>query len=128
MKIRVEWADEYKMLLHYAFDQRWTWDDFDKARVEAKIKMDAVSHPVGIIFEMGEDIKLPPDFIIQAPKHLPTRHPRSVILVVVGASPTIRTMYEVFQRLGLAGDFIKIAETIEEAQQIALERVKDATW
>jgi hypothetical protein len=102
VSVEVRWFDENRTALVYDFQGEWTWSEMFVAIDEAVKLLDSVQHHVNIVVDLRGSYCVPP----VAPQALariayaPTmQHPNTNILIVIGLSGFLQTLYEIFRRL-----------------------------
>lgn len=102
MSVKVYWFNENQTALVYDFQGEWTWNETFLAIDEAVTLLDSVQHRVNIVVDLRGSRRVPP----VAPQALarianaPTMsHPNTNILIVIGLSGFLQTLYEIFRRL-----------------------------
>jgi adenosylcobinamide amidohydrolase len=123
MSIRVEWDNEARTIVHYSFLGGWTWDElYQSIEVGENMAKDSTAR-VHAILDMREGNGLPGgSFLTPAARNhaqnLANRmHPERGHIMVVGASPIMRSMYLMFRSLfGDKAGGVEFVQTIEEAR------------
>ena len=125
MPVHVSWDNEDKTIIHYQFDQDWTWEEFFPAKARAQELIDTVPHKVGVILETHHNGAVRPNLLGNFRNGLRTKHPNTVIVVIVVTRPFIRTMIGTVLALSpLANVHIEMAYTLEEARPIILDYLR----
>lgn len=99
MAIRVEWDDPSQNALRYVYEGSWNWDEFQQARKQARLLMDTVDHRVDIIIDVVQTGILPNNILSRANSIPRERHPNEGTIIIVGANPLIRFLYDVARRI-----------------------------
>jgi len=63
MAVELNWVDETKTVLHFAYRGRWTWEEVFGALQQSQQMMDTVSHKVATIVDLTDGQKLPVDMM-----------------------------------------------------------------
>ncbi len=125
MPVHVSWDNEDKTIIHYQFDQDWTWDEFFPAQARAQELISTVPHKVGVILETHHNGAIPHNLLGNFRNGLRTKHPNTVIVVIVVTRPFIRTMIATVRALSpLAHVHIEMAYTLEEARPMILDYLR----
>jgi hypothetical protein len=125
MTVRVSWDNDDKTVIHYQFDDNWTWDDFFPAKARAQDLIDTVPHKVAVILETQHNGVIPHNLLTNARNGLRTKHPQTALVVIVVTRPFIRTMIGTIRALSpLAHVRIEMAYTMAEARATALQFLK----
>ena len=124
MPVHVSWDNEDKTIIHYQFDQDWTWDEFFPAQARAQELISTVPHKVGVILETHHNGAIPHNLLANARNGLRTKHPNTDIVVIVVTRPFIRTMIGTVRALSpLAHVHLEMAFTLDEARVIILDHL-----
>jgi hypothetical protein len=125
MAIQVVWGNGEKTIVHYQFEQHWTWQDFFEAKAHAQELINTVPHKVAVILETHHDGAIPYNLLANARKGLRTKHPQTALIVIVATRPFIRTMISTVRGLSpLAHTRVELASTYDEALAIAIDILK----
>lgn len=125
MGIRVDWDNEDHTIMHYRFDQHWTWEEFETARKQAIDWIDTVTHKVGVIVETPPEMVVPPNVLTHVRHMLRTKHANTVIITFVVTDPLLRTMIITLRSIAFhAPVSIEIAATLDEARDIIHQHLK----
>ena len=122
MGVQVSWGNDDKTIVHYHFDNNWTWDEFFPAKAQAYAMIEAVNHKVGVILETQHDGVIPPNLLINGRNALRNKHPNATIIVIVVTRPFIRTMIGTVRAFSpLSQVHLELAFTLDEARQRVLD-------
>jgi hypothetical protein len=125
MAIRVEWDDPDQTALRYIYEGSWNWDEFQQAKKQARLLMDSVDHKVDVIIDVVQTGVLPNNILSRANSIPRERHPNEGIIIIVGANPLIRFLYDVARRIYAEvidyRDYQMVA-SLEEARRITRSR------
>jgi hypothetical protein len=117
MAVRVFWDNDDQTIIHYQFDENWTWDEFFPAKAHAQELINTVSHKVGVILETHHNGVIPHNLLGNFRNGLRTKHPNTAIVVIVVTRPFIRTMISTVRALSpLAFVHLEMAFTLDEAR------------
>ncbi len=121
MAINVKWEDEQRTVIRIAFQRGWTWDDLNKAIVQADQMIISVPHEVHLLIDIRNAGGLPRDFMTRAGDIFAQgdARPNEGQKVVVGASWLIRSAYNGFRAVygsQLQGRPFIFADSPEDAQ------------
>jgi hypothetical protein len=92
MGITVLWDDEQRTVVRYVFQSEWTWDDFYVARNLVNGMVEGEAHPVAMLFDVPEDVVIPPNFVSKFATMFRTRPDNIYALVVVGGNDYVRAL------------------------------------
>lgn len=126
MTIRVEWDDPNQTALRYTYEGSWNWDEFQQARRQARLMLDTVDHKVDVIIDVVQTGILPNNILSRASSIPRDRHPNEGTVIIVGANPLIRFLYDVARRIyAEVIDYrgYRIVSNLEEARSIARSRI-----
>lgn len=130
MAIRVEWDDSSQYAVRYVYEGSWNWDEFQQARKQARLLMDTVDHKVDIIIDVVQTGILPNNILSRANSIPRERHPNEGTIIIVGANPLIRFLYDVARRIyAEVIDYrgYRMVANLEEARSIARSRTDRST-
>jgi hypothetical protein len=107
-----------------SLDRDWTWDDMDATLREVKRITDSADHEIPAIIDLSKGANIPgsifsPNTINQAKKMLKMGETegRRGAVIVVGASPLIKTVYNTVRGLDKEGlSNVSFAATLDEAR------------
>jgi len=122
MPIKIDWANSEQTAILLAFDQQWTWSEFEKVAEVEHVLMDLVDHRVDVIADM-RDTSLPEGAYRQAPRMSAraavNHHRNSGAYVLVGSNPLVEAFARVYMR-GLAeyGRAIHFVDSMEDAYRL----------
>jgi hypothetical protein len=125
MAIRVEWDDSDQNALRYTYEGSWNWDEFQQARKQARLLLDTVDHKVDVIIDVVQTGILPNNILSRANSIPRERHPNEGTIIIVGASPLIRFLYDVARRIyAEVIDYrgYRMVASLEEARSITRGR------
>jgi hypothetical protein len=125
MAIRVEWDDPNQTALRYTYEGSWNWDEFQQAHRQARLMLDTVDHKVDVIIDVVQTGILPNNILSRANSIPRDRHPNEGTVIIVGANPLIRFLYDVARRIyAEVIDYrgYRIVSNLEEARSIARSR------
>ena len=122
MAVRVSWDNDEKTIMHYQFDDNWTWEEFFPAKARAYEMISTVTHKVGVILETQHNGVIPHNLLINFRNGMRTKHPNTAIVVIVVTRPFIRTMINTVRALSpLANVHLEMASTLGQARHMILD-------
>ena len=131
MGIRVVWDNPQQTIVRYIYDERWTWDEFFRAKAEAAALIGTVDYKVGVIMDAPPNVQLPPNMLTHAKSALQNRHPNTAMIVIVTTRPFLRTMINTLVKLTKGQHAsIYLCANVDEAREIIRDRLesdKDST-
>lgn len=118
MTIAVDWHNPEKTILCYSCHDTWTWDALRIALDSAFHLIDSVNHSIMVLVDMRHSSGTPAisasglRMVAYSPA---VNHPNVQQIVVVGGSPLVRAMYDIFSRLyPQAAAQYRFADSIEQ--------------
>jgi hypothetical protein len=119
MAVRVVWGNEAKTIVHYQFGENWTWEEFYPAKAQAYEMISSVSHKVGVILETQHNGAIPHNLLPNFRNGLRTKHPNTVIVVIVVTRPFLRNMITTVRAiLPSTNAHFEMASTLGQARSI----------
>lgn len=118
MSIKVLWDNPEKTIIRYAYDGRWSLDEFNDAYVEARKLLDTVDHLVDFIIDVRSSPLIPNGVLSRGRNVVLAPHPNEGRTMIIGASSFVRAMADIFQKIyGVRGNRIPFlfATTLEDA-------------
>ncbi len=99
MAITVTWDNESKTIIRYVYEGHWTITDFNLAYAESRTLLDEVDHTVHFIVDIRASHLLPNGALSRGRTIANSPHVNEGRTAIVGASPVIRAILDVFRRL-----------------------------
>lgn len=128
MGIRVEWDDEQHTIIRYIFDRTWEWEDFFQAKATAYAMIEAAQRKISVIMDPPRDTVMPRNMLTHFGSAMRKKHPNTAVVVVVIRTQFLRSMANLLMRVSnTAKDSLCLVATLEEAREIARERLKQPT-
>ncbi|MEO8609148.1 MAG: hypothetical protein ABI690_14760 [Chloroflexota bacterium] len=125
MAVRVAWDNEAKTIIHYQFGENWTWEEYYPAKALAYEMISTVSHKVGVILETQHNGAIPHNLLPNFRNGLRTKHPSTVIVVIVVTRPFLRTMINTVRALSpLSNAHFEMVSTLGQARQMILDYLR----
>jgi len=119
MAVRVAWDNEAKTIVHYQFGENWTWEEYYPVKAQAYEMISTVSHKVGVILETQHNGAIPHNLLPNFRDGLRTKHPNTVIVVIVVTRPFIRHMINTVRAiLPTTNAHFEMASTMGQARSI----------
>jgi hypothetical protein len=119
MAITVEWANEQKTAFCWTFEGRWTWIEYSAGMQRSNTLAREVSHRIDVIVDMRNSGVVPTSALSYIKFERADQPEKMGRIVVVGASPLVRTIILVLGRLNHDFDVrFQIVKTIDEAYKI----------
>jgi hypothetical protein len=118
MSIKVFWDNPDRSVIRYAYEGRWSLDEFNDAYLEVRKLLDTVAYPVDFIIDVRSSPLIPNGVLSRGRTVALTPHPNEGRTIIIGANSFVRSMADIFQKLyGLRGNRIPFlfATTLEEA-------------
>jgi hypothetical protein len=129
MSIIVEWDNEQQTILCLRYEARWNWDDFNLAAKQMTLMLDAVSHPVDLVFDVRSGAFPPPGAMSRFRSIMDNPHPGVRHLVFVAPSLVcsfvqglIRLMSSLYGSSFTPPNF-EFATSMEEARRLLLDKL-----
>jgi hypothetical protein len=123
MGIELYWDNDAQTVIWCEFDREWTWEEMDAVMSKAKHIIDHADREIAAIIDVRRGVNLPggsllnPAALQQARKMLVMGEGGSAPVVVVGASPLIRTIYSTVRTMDKNGlSNVAFAETLDQAR------------
>lgn len=127
MPVTVFWDNEEQTIIRMEFDGQWTWDDVHEAVGTINQMTDSVDHIVDGLIDMRKAVGVPPGAMAHARSLIRQRHERTGINIIVGASPMISTLWQVFAQAYqwlTRDERFAFAKTLEEARERIAARTR----
>ena len=123
MGIELYWDNDTDTVMLCEFGQQWTWDELDAAMAKVKRITDSADREIAAIIDVRRGVNFPggtifsPAAFEQAKKMLRMGEGGRGPVVVVGASPLIKTVYNTVRSLDPNGlSNVSFAATLDEAR------------
>ena len=120
MGIKVTWYDDDKTILHWQYEEKWTWDEFVDANVAARRMIISVPHTVDSIVELGS--KLLPEGAFSRGKQqadlTPENHGITVVVTQNSAVRIILSVLQTITSIGKKGPAYAAVSTLEDAFEL----------
>jgi len=124
MTIQIVWDDDDQTTIRYDIPADWTWEQLYSARQVVYDWMDAAPHDVvySIVYFVDGRVTVPKGMMSHFDELTSYSHPKSGLMVVVGAGRMMRIMFSGLKRLfvtttGRPLDFAYAAD-VQEARRI----------
>ena len=119
MSIQVKWDDHDHHIIYIDFDGKWSWGEFQEARQQVRVLMEAVDYPVYFIIDFSEGFPPPPDTLRVVYRSMIDRPRNASTSVIVSRSAFVDTLFTIFGRaFPMLADRLRLARTVEEARVI----------
>jgi len=120
MPIFINWANEERTIIHHIYEGDWTLAELHTSRAEVADYLDTVTHPVDMIIDLRQSMKIPQSFMSEMQRMDQNAHPNSRHAVIVGGNKLIQMLVNVLQRVYKRSDTTQVSfvSTIEEAYTI----------
>jgi hypothetical protein len=125
MGIELYWDNDADTVMRCEFDREWTWDELDAALAKIKRITDRADREIAAIIDVRKGVNFPggtifsPAAFEQAKKMLRMGEGGKGPVVVLGASPLIKTVYNAVRGLDSDGlSNVSFAATLAEARAI----------
>lgn len=129
MAIEIRWDNDAQTVIWCEFGREWTWDDMDATMLRVKGITDSAEREIAAIIDVRRGVNLPggslftPAALNQAKKLLKLGEGGSGPVVVVGASPLIKSIYNTVRTLDKNGlSNVTFAESLDEARSLLQAR------
>jgi hypothetical protein len=117
MPINILWYNDEKTIIKHEYMGQWTLEEYNQAIAYSNQLVAQQNHRVDAIIDMTQGNWIPNNFLQHGQKLLAERPPNTGQIVIVGASPLVRTVSHVFERVfRLQNKPLKLlfAKTIED--------------
>lgn len=84
MPVKTRWDNKKQTIWRYTFDKKWTWQQFEAARTEARRIIIDQPHRVDFIFDLSRCKTIPDGFMVRTRQVLRQVKRTSDIYVIVG--------------------------------------------
>lgn len=126
MGIELYWDNDEQSVMLCEVDRHWTWDEMDVLLDKVKKTTDRSERVLGAILDLRQGVHFPggsfltPAALSRARKMLKMGDGvQQGPVVVVGASPLIRTVHKTLAKMDKTGlNNVSFAETLDEARDI----------
>ena len=128
MSIELYWDNDDQTVLRCEFPRHWTWDEMYATLDQIKQITDHADREIGAILDVRQGISIPgglftPSSLEHAKRMLKLGEGGSGTVVVVGASPLIKTVAAAFRGLDAdAVSHVSFVDTPDQARAILVER------
>lgn len=127
MGITVLWDNPEQTIIRYAFDRQWTWNDFYAAKTQTDEMIEAVQHPVGVIFELPANVLIPPNALSHGKEFIDSRHTNLYLIALASPSTFLRTLFTMFRQVyPAAAKRVNMVTTLEEARTLLVAACPDS--
>lgn len=134
MGIELYWDDDARTTMLCEVRGRWTWDEMWDVLHKIKKVTDVAEHEIAAILDVVDGLHIPGGTIFtkeafdQARKILKLGEGGTGPIVVVGASPLIRTIYNTFLPMDRKTiSAIRFADSVDEARALLAQRRRTRT-
>jgi hypothetical protein len=121
MTVNIMWDNDAHTVVRMEFIERWTWDEVQQAMTKHTRMLNETTRIVAGIIDLSESIGTPPLILTQMRGIMQTRHPRTGMIVFVGANDIVMTFWKLFlQAYGLLvrAPRYAYAKSVQEARDI----------
>ncbi|MEP7291891.1 MAG: hypothetical protein ABI835_08905 [Chloroflexota bacterium] len=126
MGIELYWDNDDQTVMLCEVDRSWTWDEMDAVIDKVKKTTDHSETLIGAILDLRQGVHFPggsfltPGALSRARRMLKMGEgERQGPVVVVGASPVIKTIYKTLQKMDKHGlSSVSFAQSLDEARVI----------
>lgn len=126
MPVQSFWDNEEKTIIRYVCERGWTWEEFFAAKKHANQLMDTVPNKLGVIVESSSTSGLPRNLLEQTRKAVRSKHPNTVIVVLIVTNPFLRTMANTLRAISpQMGHYFVLASTLDEARALCNVRLAE---
>jgi hypothetical protein len=121
MSVNIMWDNDKHTAVRMEFIDRWTWDEVHRAMTQHTQMLNETSNTVAGIIDLTDGIGTPPLILTQMRGIMQKRHPRTGMIVLVGANDVVITFWKIF--LQAYGRLVRepryaYAKTVQEARAI----------
>jgi len=127
MAIELYWDNDAQTVMLCEFDRNWTWDEMYSTLNKIKNITDNAEQIIAAIIDLRKGVSLPggsifsPATFEHAKKMIKMGEGGSGPVVVVGASPLIRTVYTTFRSLDKNGlSNVNFSDSVGEARTLLM--------
>ncbi|QPC82751.1 hypothetical protein G4Y79_24215 [Phototrophicus methaneseepsis] len=119
MPIRIGWYDHNQTIIYVQFVARWTTDEYRQMLVDSYDLIDSVDGDVVVLLNFIDSQSLPLLIVPLLKQAVFQTHPRTSLIVVVGASEMLLRLGRVVQRAyPVVSDRTVIAPSLTSANQL----------
>lgn len=129
MAIELYWDNDERTVMLCEFERHWTWDEMYATLNKIKQVTDRADREIAAIIDVSQGVSLPggsiftPTAYAHAKKMLQMGEGGTGPIVVVGASPLIKTIYGTFRGLDKNGlNNVNFAHSLDEARALLAQR------
>lgn len=124
MGINIFWDEQYSHIIHLVIKGGWTWDEFYRTINEMHRQMDDSPHQkIQFIVDMRNGQMLPQDMLSRMRQVGSKSHPKSAMMIVVGAGNFPKLLFGIMEKLlPERMKLIHLVNTLEGAYEIILEQ------
>lgn len=129
MGIELYWDNDERTVMLCEITGSWTWDEMYQTLEKIKKVTDAADYEIGAILDVSQGISVPggtiftPTALEHAKRMLKMGEGGTGPVVIVGANPMIRTIYQTFHNLDRkALGNVRFAATVDEARAMLAQR------
>ena len=118
----VDWDNVERTVIMSRVEGEWTWDDLGGQVLDAYMLMTTVDHSVNVIVDGLATVQTPHGDIVRQLRGLLAQRPKNMgLLILVGASPTIRATSHLMSRLypHSGGDLLRFTNSLVLARNEA---------
>lgn len=123
MPITVQWDSEEKSVVHYAFEGKWTWDEYHAAIAQAFEMVKDLPYVVNMILDFTQSSVFPSNALSHFSSSMKTPPREFDVAVVISKSGFVETLVAVFRRLSSKmGEKLVVRKTLDEARAFLASR------
>lgn len=120
MPIQVRWLDDAETVGYWRFEGDWTWEEYFKLAVPAKLVGDAKDHRIDVIVDFTSSSAKAaslPNLLSTFRRAENFRSVNTRLVIVVGTSAFFQGMVRVFQQLSAGRiDPVRVAPDVQTAR------------
>lgn len=122
--ISVRWDNDEQTIILVTFDAEWTWNDVHDVNTRATVLYESVDYVVDILADVRSTHLVTTGILSYARNLLSMPwHPHAGKVVVVGASRSVRTLFEAAALVAKKSlERITFAQSMDEAREIIQRR------
>lgn len=99
MPIHVSWQDDDQRLLRFVYEGKWTVADFYEALEQGNALLDSAPGPAVAVLDVRASHSMPNGFMGTIGNISKKRHPRMVLMVMLGMNPLVRGFISIYRKV-----------------------------
>lgn len=124
--IDVTWTDEGQRIIHYKFQQGWSWEDLYAAESQSlEMAASVAPQPVHIVLDLRESQVIPHNALSHITVVMKRQPPNLASVMFIGANAFVKVLVNMMERLRLNGKTPMIYVTTEAELQSRIKAIND---